>query len=215
MTPTSNLKYFHLVIYYTQSLCNIETQFAFVSCPKLILKRRSILYVVNLILPSCFLVILDVFSFLLPPQSAERSAFKMTLILGYTVFLLLMSDTLPITGNEIPLLSELCLYVQVMFVLRFDQIVNDKKILTPPHLLLLADVFFSLSFALMVASLLESLFIVHIHCHSSQFSVPPRWLSVLMLKYISHVVFFPAWKNNNRIRVSLPERNKGIIIKLF
>lgn len=104
-----------------------------------------------------------------------------------------------------------------MYVLRLDQIVNDKKnikrkILTPPHLLLLADVFFSLSFALMVASLLESLFIVHIHYHSSRFSVPPRWLSVLMLKYISPVVFFPAWKNNNRIRVSLPERNKGIII---
>lgn len=59
----------------------------------------------NLILPSIFLVTLDVFSFLLPPHSVDRSAFKMTLILGYTVFLLLMNDLLPVTGNEMPLLS--------------------------------------------------------------------------------------------------------------
>lgn len=72
---------------------------------KLILRRRPILYVVNLILPSVFLVTLDVFSFGLPPQAVDRSAFKMTLILGYTVFLLLMNDLLPVTGNDIPILS--------------------------------------------------------------------------------------------------------------
>uniref|UniRef100_A0A3Q3WAX6 Uncharacterized protein n=1 Tax=Mola mola TaxID=94237 RepID=A0A3Q3WAX6_MOLML len=72
----------------------------------IILRRRPILYVVNLIVPSIFLMTLDIFSFLLPPQTVDRSAFKMTLILGYTVFLLLMNDLLPVTGNETPLLSE-------------------------------------------------------------------------------------------------------------
>ncbi|KAE8294082.1 5-hydroxytryptamine receptor 3A [Larimichthys crocea] len=71
----------------------------------IILRRRPILYVVNLIIPSTFLSTLDLFSFLLPPQSVDRSAFKMTLILGYTVFLNMMSDLLPATGNEIPLLT--------------------------------------------------------------------------------------------------------------
>ncbi|XP_011613227.1 5-hydroxytryptamine receptor 3C-like isoform X3 [Takifugu rubripes] len=71
----------------------------------LILKRRPVLYVVNLILPSIFLVLLDVFSFGLPPQTFDRSAFKMTLILGYTVFLLLMNDLLPVTGNDVPILT--------------------------------------------------------------------------------------------------------------
>ena len=61
---------------------------------------------VNLIIPSSFLVTVDLFSFLLPPQSVDRSAFKMTLILGYTVFLLLMNDLLPVTGNTIPLISQ-------------------------------------------------------------------------------------------------------------
>lgn len=79
--------------------------FFFLFPVKLILRRRPILYVVNLILPSVFLVSLDVFSFYLPPQAVDRSAFKMTLILGYTVFLLIMNDLLPETGNDVPILS--------------------------------------------------------------------------------------------------------------
>jgi len=68
--------------------------------------------VVNLLIPSYCLVTVDLFSFLLPPQSVDRSAFKMTLILGYTVFLLLMNDLLPVTGDTIPLISLLsaCTY---------------------------------------------------------------------------------------------------------
>lgn len=62
---------------------------------------------VNLLIPSCFLITVDLFSFLLPPQKVDRSLFKMTLILGFTVFLLLMNDLLPITGNTIPLISRL------------------------------------------------------------------------------------------------------------
>ena len=77
------------------------------SLSKLILRRQPTLYVVNLLIPSCFLITLDLFSFILPPQSVDRSAFKMTLILGYTVFLLLMNDLLPVTGNTIPLMSKL------------------------------------------------------------------------------------------------------------
>ncbi|KAL7855367.1 hypothetical protein SRHO_G00175570 [Serrasalmus rhombeus] len=82
----------------------------------IVLRRKAAVYVVNLLLPSCFLVALDVFSFLLPPQHVDRSAFKMTLILGYTVFLLLMNDLLPVTGNNIPLINvflSVCLALMV------------------------------------------------------------------------------------------------------
>ncbi|XP_043985176.1 5-hydroxytryptamine receptor 3C-like isoform X2 [Gambusia affinis] len=72
---------------------------------QLVLRRRPILYVVNLLVPSCFLVTVDLISFLLPPQSVDRASFKMTLILGYTVFLLIMNDLLPVTGGRTPLIN--------------------------------------------------------------------------------------------------------------
>ncbi|XP_077440457.1 5-hydroxytryptamine receptor 3A-like [Vanacampus margaritifer] len=90
-------------------------------------RRRSMLYVVNLLIPSCFLITVDLFSFLLPPQKVDRSLFKMTLVLGYTVFLLLMNDLLPITGNTIPLINvflSLCLALMVVSLLESILITN-------------------------------------------------------------------------------------------
>ncbi|XP_025999033.1 5-hydroxytryptamine receptor 3C-like [Astatotilapia calliptera] len=80
------------------------------------LRRQAMLYVVNLLLPSCFLITVDLFSFILPPNEVDRSLFKMTLILGYTVFLLIMNDLLPVTGNAIPLINvflSMCLTMMV------------------------------------------------------------------------------------------------------
>ncbi|XP_034387350.1 5-hydroxytryptamine receptor 3A-like [Cyclopterus lumpus] len=71
----------------------------------IIVRRRPLLYVVNLLIPSCFLVTVDLFSFLLPPDSMDRSSFKMTLILGYTVFLLIMNNLLPVPGETTPLIN--------------------------------------------------------------------------------------------------------------
>ncbi|XP_058494913.1 5-hydroxytryptamine receptor 3C-like isoform X2 [Solea solea] len=91
------------------------------------LRRRAKMYVVNLLIPSIFLITIDLFSFLLPPQSVDRSSFKMTLILGYTVFLLIMNDLLPTTGHAVPLLNvffSLCLALMVASLLETILITN-------------------------------------------------------------------------------------------
>ncbi|KAK5930720.1 hypothetical protein CgunFtcFv8_026936 [Champsocephalus gunnari] len=90
-------------------------------------RRRATRYVMNLLIPSCFLITVDLFSFLLPPQTVDRSSFKMTLILGYTVFLLIMNNLLPITGNTIPLINvffSLCLALMVTSLLETVLITN-------------------------------------------------------------------------------------------
>ncbi|KAM6922083.1 uncharacterized protein FYW49_007721 [Xenentodon cancila] len=90
-------------------------------------RRRSTMYVVNLLIPSCFLITVDLFSFMLPPHTVDRSSFKMTLILGYTVFLLIMNDLLPVTGNTIPLINvffSLCLALMVASLLETILITN-------------------------------------------------------------------------------------------
>uniref|UniRef100_A0A3Q3WAY1 Uncharacterized protein n=1 Tax=Mola mola TaxID=94237 RepID=A0A3Q3WAY1_MOLML len=91
------------------------------------LRRRATLYVVNLLIPSCFLITVDLFSFLLSPKDSGRSFFKMTLILGYTVFLFNMNDLLPVTGDTIPLTNvflSLCLALMVASLLETILITN-------------------------------------------------------------------------------------------
>ncbi|XP_044531582.1 5-hydroxytryptamine receptor 3C-like [Gracilinanus agilis] len=82
------------------------------------IRRRPGLYVINLLLPSGFLIAIDALSFLLPAESGNRAPFKMTLLLGSTVFLLMMNDLLPASG--VPLISvyfALCLTLMVISLL--------------------------------------------------------------------------------------------------
>eukprot|EP00079_Xenopus_tropicalis_P035761 XP_017949532.1 PREDICTED: uncharacterized protein htr3c [Xenopus tropicalis] len=85
-----------------------------------VIRRRPLLYVVNLLVPSAFLMLIDILSFFLPPHSTDRASFKMTLLLGYTVFLLIMNDLLPSTANGTPLIGiyfSVCLALLVLSLL--------------------------------------------------------------------------------------------------
>ncbi|KAF3827361.1 hypothetical protein GH733_002847 [Mirounga leonina] len=59
------------------------------------IRRRPRLYIINLLVPSGFLIAIDAVSFYLPAESRNRAPFKITLLLGYNVFLLMMNDLLP------------------------------------------------------------------------------------------------------------------------
>uniref|UniRef100_A0A8D0P308 5-hydroxytryptamine receptor 3C n=1 Tax=Sus scrofa TaxID=9823 RepID=A0A8D0P308_PIG len=82
------------------------------------IRRRPTLYVINLLVPSSFLVAIDALSFYLPAESENRAPFKITPLLGYNVFLLMMNVLLPISGT--PLISvyfALCLSLMVVSLL--------------------------------------------------------------------------------------------------
>ncbi|KAG1924814.1 5-hydroxytryptamine receptor 3A [Pimephales promelas] len=60
--------------------------------------------VVTLILPSVLIMLADLVSFALPFEGGERNSFKVTLVLSFTMFLLILNDHLPNGGNCSPLL---------------------------------------------------------------------------------------------------------------
>uniref|UniRef100_A0A8C4YD04 5-hydroxytryptamine receptor 3A n=1 Tax=Gopherus evgoodei TaxID=1825980 RepID=A0A8C4YD04_9SAUR len=70
-----------------------------------VIRRRPLFYAVSLLLPSVFLMVMDIVGFYLPPDSGERVSFKITLLLGYSVFLIIVSDTLPATAIGTPLIG--------------------------------------------------------------------------------------------------------------
>uniref|UniRef100_A0A8C8XEW0 5-hydroxytryptamine receptor 3E n=1 Tax=Panthera leo TaxID=9689 RepID=A0A8C8XEW0_PANLE len=82
------------------------------------IRSRPRLYIINLLVPSGFLVAIDALSFYLPAESGNRAPFKITLLLGYNVFLLMMNELLPTNGT--PLISvyfALCLSLMVVSLL--------------------------------------------------------------------------------------------------
>lgn len=70
-----------------------------------VIRRRPLLHVVSLLLPSMFLMLVDVTSYFLPPNSSGRITFKSSTLLGYTVFRINLHNELAITALHTPLIG--------------------------------------------------------------------------------------------------------------
>ena len=67
--------------------------------------RRPAFYVVNIILPCIALSLIGILALYLPSDCGEKISLEITVTLAFSVFLLLISDTVPRTSS-IPILSE-------------------------------------------------------------------------------------------------------------
>ena len=72
---------------------------------QIILLRKPLYFVFNVIAPCLVLVMTVLFGFFLPPESGERISLTITILLAVAVFLQLISDALPRNSNNIPMLA--------------------------------------------------------------------------------------------------------------
>eukprot|EP00111_Clytia_hemisphaerica_P016044 TCONS_00047480-protein len=84
---------------------------------KIVLERRPLFYVLNLLLPMILIGVLTLLAFYLPAQSGERVSFAVTLLLAMTVFMLIVADMVPASSETIPLLGIFFTAVMVEMVL--------------------------------------------------------------------------------------------------
>lgn len=70
------------------------------------MKRRSVLYIVNFLIPVMFFLGLDLASFLISDSGGEKLSFKVTVLLAVTVMQLILNEILPSTSNRIPLIGK-------------------------------------------------------------------------------------------------------------
>uniref|UniRef100_A0A8C7ARX0 5-hydroxytryptamine receptor 3B n=2 Tax=Neovison vison TaxID=452646 RepID=A0A8C7ARX0_NEOVI len=70
-----------------------------------VIRRRPLVYVVSLLIPSIFLMLVDLGSFYLPPTCRARIVFKTSVLVGYTVFRVNMSDEMPRNALSTPLIG--------------------------------------------------------------------------------------------------------------
>lgn len=70
------------------------------------MKRQSLLYIVNFLLPVLFLLSLDIASFFISEREGEKLGFKVTVLLAVTVMQLLLNEILPSSSEQIPLIGQ-------------------------------------------------------------------------------------------------------------
>ncbi|TSK87574.1 5-hydroxytryptamine receptor 3A [Bagarius yarrelli] len=90
---------------------------------------------VSLVLPSALIMIADLVSFFLPLDGGKRSSFKITLVLSFTMFILILTDNIPNSGSCSPLIRYhfcFCMFVLVLSMLIsmvFTKVATDGNIL--------------------------------------------------------------------------------------
>lgn len=72
----------------------------------LIIRRRALFYLNNLILPCIVLALLTSVSFLFPPETGERISLVITVLLGMTVFMIIFTEAIPATSEVTPLIGK-------------------------------------------------------------------------------------------------------------
>ncbi|KAL4235357.1 hypothetical protein ACF0H5_006992 [Mactra antiquata] len=71
----------------------------------LFLRRKPSLIVMNIIMPHLLLSIVNIFVFVLAPESGERVGFCITTLLAIAVYMTIVSDLMPQNAESIPLIS--------------------------------------------------------------------------------------------------------------
>uniref|UniRef100_A0A3Q1H9Q7 Uncharacterized protein n=1 Tax=Anabas testudineus TaxID=64144 RepID=A0A3Q1H9Q7_ANATE len=105
-----------------------ETDYAHIQFNVLI-RRRPLLYVVGLLIPSIFLMLVDVISFYLPLNSGTRIVFKISILLGYTVFRVNLTDEMPSTADRTPLIGVFFVVCMALLMLSLIKSILVVKLL--------------------------------------------------------------------------------------
>ncbi|CAH3126205.1 unnamed protein product, partial [Porites lobata] len=98
-----------------------RNEFIYVCCPEpypdvtytVQIRRRTMYYFMNLIIPCALITSLTLLSFFLPPDSGERITLVITNLLAMTVFMLIVAEIMPATSEVVPLIS--IYYTGIMF----------------------------------------------------------------------------------------------------
>lgn len=80
----------------------------------LIIKRKPLFYIVNIIIPCVLISFLASLVYYLPADSGEKMTLSISVLLAQSVFLLLISQRLPETSMSVPLIVKYLMFIMVL-----------------------------------------------------------------------------------------------------
>ncbi|VDD74036.1 unnamed protein product [Mesocestoides corti] len=81
---------------------------------KIVLRRKPLFYITNLIIPCILIVLLSVCVFYLPTNAGEKITLSISILVTLVVYMILVSKILPSGPKTIPLLSQFLLFTFAM-----------------------------------------------------------------------------------------------------
>jgi hypothetical protein len=70
-----------------------------------VIHRKALYYVTNLVLPCAFITTTILLVFLLPPESGEKVSLAVTILLATTIFLTMVAELMPTQSTVVPMIG--------------------------------------------------------------------------------------------------------------
>ncbi|XP_007890247.2 neuronal acetylcholine receptor subunit alpha-7 [Callorhinchus milii] len=86
------------------------------------MRRRTLYYGLNLLIPCVLISGLALLVFLLPADSGEKISLGITVLLSLTVFMLLVAEIMPATSDSVPLIAQY--FASTMFIVGLSVVVT-------------------------------------------------------------------------------------------
>lgn len=150
---------------------SIGVQFSSISFT-IALKRIPVYYVLNILVPCTTVSLISIFIFYLPIQSGEKISFGITVLLSYTILLMMVNDITPKGGIKIPILCE-CTQICTLHS-KFKFYCNNVLFVS------LAAYYIIASMLLNGLALISTFMVMHLYHHPSEKAVP-QWAQALFL----------------------------------
>uniref|UniRef100_X2B6Z0 Neurotransmitter-gated ion-channel ligand-binding domain-containing protein n=1 Tax=Capitella teleta TaxID=283909 RepID=X2B6Z0_CAPTE len=140
----------------------------------ILINRRILYYILNIILPCVWLNILSLLAFCLPPDAGEKITLGITVLLSYSVFMLLVADSMPATSEFVPLIGRAIL--KALFL----QQCNES--------IMICRIYLTLSMAMTSISVILTVGVLKLHHCSPHQTKVPNWIRTCVLKGLGRLV---------------------------
>ncbi|XP_021913489.1 neuronal acetylcholine receptor subunit alpha-7-like isoform X1 [Zootermopsis nevadensis] len=142
------------------------------------IRRRTLFYTVNLIVPCVMISSMTLLGFTLPHECGEKLTLGVTILLSLTVFLNMVAETMPATSDAVPLLD-----VTVLLSLTFF-LNMVAETMPPTSERPLIGTYFNCIMFMVASSVVSTILILNYHHRNADTHEMSPWIKAIFLHWL-------------------------------